>query len=269
MFTEDQLLPLSALQHWLFCPRQCGLIHLEQVWAENKFTAEGQVLHHKAHEGGDETKVDVRITRSLPVRSLVLGISGQCDIVEFHPADDDLKFEIPDLRGGSDDDSKFDALDMRWGGDSDLSLEIPDLRFQISNFKCVPRTTHSAQHAARVVPVEYKRGKPKSHRADEVQLCAQAMCLEEMLGVTIASGYLYYGENRRRTMVDIDATLRQLVAATAAALHAMIDSRVTPLAEYESCRCDACSLIELCQPQALRFKRGVQAWFTSALKSAI
>jgi CRISPR-associated exonuclease Cas4 len=84
MFTEEQLIPLSALQHWLFCPRQCGLIHLEQVWAENKFTAEGQVLHKKAHEGPDESKAGVRITRGLFVRSFALGISGQCDIVEFH-----------------------------------------------------------------------------------------------------------------------------------------------------------------------------------------
>jgi CRISPR-associated exonuclease Cas4 len=208
MLDEDHLLPLSALQHWLYCPRQCGLIHLEQMWAENNFTAQGQVLHHKAHEGADESKAGVRITRSLPVRSFTLGISGQCDIVEFH-------------------------------GDG------------------------------RVVPVEYKRGKPKSHRADEVQLCAQAMCLEEMLGVTITSGCLFYGENRRRTVVQLDAPLRQLVTDTAATLHAMIDSRETPLAEYDSRRCDACSLIDLCQPKSMRFKRGAQAWFSSALKADI
>jgi CRISPR-associated exonuclease Cas4 len=208
MFTEDQLLPLSALQHWLYCPRQCGLIHLEQVWAENKFTAEGQVLHHKAHEGADESKGGVRVTRSLSVRSFVLGISGQCDIVEFR-AD------------GS------------------------------------------------VVPVEYKRGKPKSHRADEVQLCAQAMCLEEMLGTVIPNGCLFYGEKKRRTVVEFDSALRQLVMETATALHAMIDSRETSLAEYESRRCDACSLIDLCQPKSMRFKRGAAAWFASALKFEI
>ena len=204
MFTEDQLLPLSALQHWLYCPRQCALIHLEQAWAENKFTAEGQVLHKKAHEGEDESKAGVRITRSMAVRSLTLGISGQCDIVEFHP-----------------------------GG--------------------------------RVQPAEYKRGKPKSHRADEVQLCAQAMCLEEMLGVTSTRGCLFYGEKKRRTVVEFDAPLRQLVTETAAALHSMIDSRQTPLAEYDSRRCDACSLIALCQPKALRFKRGAAAWFHTQL----
>lgn len=208
MFDEDQLLPLSALQHWLYCPRQCALIHLEQVWAENKFTAEGQVLHQKAHEGADESKGGVRITRSMSVRSFVLGIAGQCDIVEFH-AD------------------------------------------------------------GRLVPVEYKRGKPKSHRADEVQLCAQTMCLEEMLGVMITSGCLFYGENRRRTVVEFDLDLRGLVTETAAALHAMIHSRETPLAEYEARRCDACSLIELCQPKAMRFKRGAQAWFDSQLQSQL
>lgn len=210
MFTEDQLLPLSALQHWLYCPRQCALIHLEQVWAENKFTAEGQTLHKKAHEGPDETRSGVRITRSLPVCSLFLGISGQCDVVEFH--------------GGT-------------GG--------------------------------RVVPVEYKRGKPKSHRADEVQLCAQAMCLEEMLDVEIADGCLYYGEKRRRSETVFDAELRELVVEVASALHAMIDRRITPDAEYEASRCDSCSLIELCQPKSLRFRRGVGAWFSATLKSQI
>lgn len=249
MFTEDQLLPLSALQHWLYCPRQCGLIHLEQMWAENKFTAEGRVLHHKAHEGADESKAGVRITRSMPVRSFLLGITGQCDIVEFHPAkaayDGDLKFEIADLRG---------------------KPAAPAEEPTAGNFKS-PIT--NLKSTARAVPVEYKRGKPKAHRADDVQLCAQAMCLEEMLGVTVPGGFLFYGENRRRFPVEFDAALRQLVADTAAALHAMIDSRVTPLAEYEPRRCDACSLIDLCQPKALRFKRGTQAWFSAALKSEI
>jgi CRISPR-associated exonuclease Cas4 len=207
-FTEDQFLPLSALQHWLFCPRQCGLIHLEQSWAENKFTAEGQVLHRKAHDGADETKAGVRITRSLSVCSYELGISGQCDIVEFHTNGE-------------------------------------------------------------VIPVEYKRGKPKTHRADEVQLCAQAMCLEEMLKLPVSIGFLYYGEKRRRTMVEFDATLRNLVTKNSMALHAMMDSRITPEAVYEARRCDSCSLIDLCQPKAMRFKRGAQAWFYSSIKFGI
>ena len=227
MFTEDQLLPLSALQHWLFCPRQCTLIHLEQVWAENKFTAEGQVLHKKAHEGEDESKAGVRITRSMLVRSLELGISGQCDIVEFHFSGRNLKSEISDLRNDESSDFKSQILDLK--------------------------------SKSRVVPVEYKRGKPKSHRADEVQLCAQAMCLEEILGISISEGAIFHGEKKRRTAVSFDTTLRLLTAETAAALHAMIDSRATSSAEYESRCSDACSLIDLCQPRAMRFKRGAPA----------
>lgn len=204
MFSDDQLLPLSALQHYVFCPRQTALIHLEQAWADNRFTAEGNVLHNKAHDGHDESRPGVRITRSLPVVSRRLGLAGQCDIVEFH-AD------------------------------------------------------------GTVVPVEYKRGKPKSHDADEVQLCAQAMCLEEMLGVGIAEGFLFYGQQKRRTRLVFDAGLRERVETTARALHELIAARVTPAAEYDGRRCDACSLIELCQPKALRLKRGAAAWFATAL----
>lgn len=206
-YSESDLFPLSALQHWLYCPRQCGLIHLEQAWAENRFTAEGRVLHEKAHEGRDESRAGVRITRGMAVRSLALGISGQCDVVEFR-------------------------------GDGTIR------------------------------PVEYKRGKPKAHRADEVQLCAQAMCLEEMLRVSIADGCLYYGERRRRTEVIFDEELRELVVTTARALHEMRSSAKTPLADYEPRRCDACSLIELCQPKALRFRKGAQSWFARQLAAA-
>ena len=133
MFTDDQLLPISALQHLLFCPRQCALIHLEQAWAENFLTADGRLLHEKAHDGPDESRAGIRTTRGMSVRSLRLGLSGQCDVVEFH-AD------------------------------------------------------------GQVLPVEYKRGKPKSHRADEVQLCAQALCLEEMLAspLALSSGPVFF-----------------------------------------------------------------------------
>lgn len=205
MHDEDQLIALSALQHWLYCPRQCALIHVEQAWAENKFTAEGKVMHTRAHDGPDESRPGIRITRGMPVRSLRLGISGQCDIVEFH-AD------------------------------------------------------------GRVVPVEYKRGKPKAHRADEVQLCAQGLCIEEMLGIEITRGALYYGERHRRTEVEFDPELRQLVGSTAAAVHDCLKAGLTPLAEYDPRRCDACSLIDQCQPKALRFKKGAAAWFSSNLQ---
>lgn len=218
MEDETQLIPLSALQHWLYCPRQCALIHLEQAWAENKFTAEGRVMHQNAHEGADETKAGVRITRGMPVVSVKLALTGVCDVVEFH--------SMMSGRNGSD-------------------------------------------FPARIVPVEYKRGKPKAHRADEVQLCAQGLCLEEMLGTAVASGALYYGEKRRRTEVAFDAELRDLVRTTAEEVRACFASGQTPLAEYEARRCDACSLIEICQPHALRFKKGAAVWFSANLKSAI
>lgn len=208
LFPEEDLLPISALQHWLFCPRQCALIHLEQAWAENKFTAEGRVIHERAHAGPDESRSGLRITRGMPVASRTLGITGQCDVVEFH-ADGTIR------------------------------------------------------------PVEYKRGKPKSHRADEVQLCAQAMCLEEMRSTSITAGDLYYGEKRRRTEVLFDYALRALVQETITAFRHCIQSDITPLAEYDPRRCDACSLIEQCQPQALRFKRGASSWFQAQVSSSI
>lgn len=163
-------------------------------------------MHENAHEGVDETKAGVRVTRGMPVVAQELGLTGQCDVVEFHPD-------------------------------------------------------------GNVLPVEYKRGKPKAHHADEVQLCAQAMCLEEMLGIVIPAGALFYGEKRRRTVVVFDEPLRELVKMTVAEIRACFASGRTPLAEYEPRRCDACSLMDFCQPQALRFKKGAAAWFAASLKS--
>ena len=157
-------------------------------------------MHEKAHDGPDELKAGVRIVRGLDVKSEALGLSGQCDVVEF-------------AADGS------------------------------------------------VLPVEYKRGKPKAHQADEVQLCAQALCLEEMLGATIPEGRLFYGQTRRRMDVIFDAELRALTLETAQRLHELIASRETPPAVYEERKCDACSLIELCMPQAMRFQKGAGAWF--------
>jgi CRISPR-associated exonuclease Cas4 len=197
MFSEDQLLPLSALQHLLYCERQCALIHLEQAWSENRFTVEGNQMHAKAHDGPDESRPGVRITRGMPVASHELGLSGQCDVVEFH-------------RDGT------------------------------------------------ILPVEYKRGKPKAHRADEVQVCAQAMALEEMLGTSITRACLYYGQNRRRTEVILDDVLRNLCRTLATRLQEIWTSRITPPAMYEPGKCQACSLIDLCAPKAGR--RSAAAW---------
>lgn len=204
--TRDPL-PISALNHLLYCERRAALVHLEQVWANNQFTAEGNVLHEIAHSGADETQRGMRITRALPLASVVHAMSGEADVVEFH-------------KDGS------------------------------------------------VVPVEYKRGKPKLHRADEVQLCAQALCLEEMLNVSIPSGCLFYGETRRRASVTFDDELRSVTIRAIERLHELIASRSTPLAVREK-KCDKCSLIEICMPDAMRFKRGAAAWFSSSLKFEI
>lgn len=209
-----ELLPISALNHLLYCERRAALVHIEQLWTENHFTAEGNVMHEKAHDGPDELRAGVRIVRGLEVKSEVLGLSGQCDVVEFRAA---------------------------------------GVASEISNFK-------SQMHDS-VMPVEYKRGKPKAHRADEVQLCAQALCLEEMMGVAVPEGRLFYGQTRRRTDVVFDAALRALTNETAQRLHELIASRETPAAVYEVRKCDACSLIELCMPQGMRFQKGAGAWF--------
>lgn len=199
------LLPISALQHLLYCERQCALIHVEREWKENYFTATGRVLHERAHEGPDESRPGVRITRGLPVRSERLGLSGQCDVVEFH-------------EDGS------------------------------------------------VVVVEYKRGKPKSHRADEVQLCAQALCLEETLGKAIPAGFLFYGQSKRRMDIAFDASLRSITEKAAQRLHEMIASSELPPAVYDRKKCGACSLIEPCQP---RIAGSASRWFARELSQTL
>lgn len=191
MYDENDLLPISALQHLMFCERQCALIHIEQAWAENRLTAEGRVMHERAHDGSSESRGSVRIARGLRIRSFRLGLIGQADIVEFHK------------QGGG---------------------------------------------TAQPFPVEYKRGRPKSNRCDEVQLCAQAMCLEEMLEVSIPSGALFYGQPRRRTDVVFDSGLRSLTEDTTRRLHELIRLGITPAAVYEK-KCDACSLYDLCKPK--------------------
>ena len=194
MHTEADLLPLSGLQHLLYCERRAALVHLEHLWEENLFTAEGRVMHERVHEVGAEQRGSVRVARGLRIRSLRLGLIGQADVVEFHRCPDGAR---------------------------------------------VP------------VPIEYKRGKPKANRCDEVQLCAQALCLEEMLQVQVPRGALFYGRSRRRTEVAFDTELRQLTEQAAARLHELIRSRLTPAAVYEK-KCDTCSLFAVCLPKSSR-----------------
>lgn len=203
--------PLSALQHYLYCPRQCALIHVEREWAESFSTAEGRVLHEKAHSGEGESRPGLRIIRGLEVTSTVHGLHGVCDVVEMH-------------RDG------------------------------------------------RIIPIEYKRGRPKAHRADEIQLCGQALCLEETFGRTpgdMTSGYLFYGKNQRRIVVAFDDALRALTLEIARQVRTMLEERYTPSAEYSAKLCDPCSLLDLCQPRAQRLRRGTASWFKRSLESSL
>ena len=218
MYAEDQLLPISALQHLLFCERQCALIHVEQAWAENRFTAEGRNLHEHVHEGGSESRRDLRTATGLRLRCLRLGLTGQADVVEFHRAD---SATLP------------------------VGMGVPPVFSPprtVCNLPGVPGLWQP-------FPVEYKRGKPKAHQADEVQLCAQAICLEEMLGVEMPAGALFYGATRRRLDVVFTPELRGLVEETTARMHMLLESGVTPPAVYDKAKCEHCSLLELCQPQ--------------------
>jgi len=214
MYSEDELIPISALQHLVFCPRQCALIHIEQVWTENVFTAEGRGLHEKVHETEAESRDGVRIVRGLRLRSLALGLVGQADVVEFHE----------DAGGAA-----VPGLDGRY----------------------------------RPFPVEYKRGKPKVDVCDEVQLCAQAMCLEEMLGASIPRGALFYGRPRRRTEVEFTETLRQQTRDTAGQLHELFRSRQTPRAAYSK-KCESCSLLECCMPKITGIKKNIRHYLSQA-----
>lgn len=215
MYLEDQLLPISALQHLLFCERQCALIHVERQWAENRFTVEGQHLHRKAHHGRDEWRGDVRIVRGLWIRSFRLGLVGQADVVELAPAE--ASGTVP-----------FFLASLEKSGQSPAF--------------------------ARVTPIEYKRGRPKKNDSDRVQLCAQALCLEEMLGVRIDAGELFYGKRQRRTHVDFDEPLRTATQSAALRLHHMIASGETPPAVRET-KCDTCSLFHLCLPEVTQTSR--------------
>lgn len=204
---DDNLIPLSALQHFLYCPRQCALIHLERMWEENRQTAEGRLLHEHADQVGTGRRHGIRTACAMPLVNLELGIVGVGDVVEFH----------------------------------DGALPY-------------------------VLPIEYKRGRPKAHRADEVQLCAQGLCLESMLNICIEEGALFYGQTRRRVQVKFDAELRRLTLETISATRAMLLAAQTPSPQYLAKRCDACSLIDLCQPRMLSRAISVSKWLAEQLK---
>ncbi len=200
MYGEEDYLMLSGIQHFAFCRRQWAMIHIEQQWAENYRTTAGELMHKKAHDDASfEKRGDLLIIRGMRISSRNLGLSGQCDVVEFHQDENGV--------------SLF-GYDGKW----------------------------------KPIPVEYKRGMPKENNADELQLCAQAMCLEEMLQVYVQDGYLYYGENRRRSHVDFTDSLREEVRNAAKEMHELFQRGYTPNVKPTK-KCKACSLENLCLPK--------------------
>jgi CRISPR-associated exonuclease Cas4 len=216
VFSEDDLLPLSGLQHMAFCERQWALIHIEQQWAENRLTAEGHIVHERAHEAGAETRKTLVIARGVAVHSFRLGISGQADVVEFEA---DPGGVVLEGRTG------------RW---------LPS-------------------------PVEYKRGRPKKAICDRVQVCAQGLCLEEVFGIRIASGALYYDTPRRRQEVAFTGDLRTQTERLCARMQELYQRRETPPPVYTR-GCESCSVKEICLPRALASPRNVRAYLEGAVK---
>lgn len=192
MTSPDDTIALSALQHWIYCPRQCGLIHLEQAFAENVHTARGQAVHNLVDTPGYEIKAGVRVERALPVWSDRYKLIGKADLVEFHS----------------------DGM---------------------------------------VYPVEFKHGAKRQKLHDDIQLAAQAMCLEEMLGRAVPRGAIFHATSHRRREVEITPELRQLVVTTADAIRAVLVSKQLP-PPVNDARCKECSLKDICQPEALSLR---------------
>ena len=210
------MLQLSGLQHFTFCRRQWALIHIEGLWKENLHTVEGDLFHARAHdEKARERRGDTLILRGLAIYSRTLGITGQCDVVEFHA----------DTQG-------------------------------------VP--LYGEKGSWQPYPVEYKKGKPKEHDADKLQLCAQAMCLEEMLCCRIAEGALYYGEPHRRTVVSFSPELREQTEAALEEMHRLFQRKHTPRVKRTK-GCNACSLKDLCLP-GLGNRGGVSEYLDQAVE---
>jgi CRISPR-associated exonuclease Cas4 len=228
--SEDDLLPLSALQHLVFCERQCALIHIEQVWRDNPLTLEGSYMHHRTDEDAPRREVrgDLVIVRALPLRSFRLGLTGRADVVEFHRL-----AGTGSVGPGNGPGAQLQGLAGHW----------------------------------RPFPVEYKRGKPKADHCDEVQLCAQALCLEEMLSTEVPEGALFYGAIQRRHDVVLEGSLRAETEEAAARLHALMDSRVTPTVKRQP-KCKRCSLVDVCLPGATGKRRSARAYLAEALARA-
>lgn len=199
-YSEDELLPLSGIQHFLFCRRQWALIHIENQWQENVFTFEGRQLHERVDDPTfNETRKGHITVRSMPVVSYELGLNGICDVVEFQ--------------------------------------ESPD---------GIPLKNREGTYT--VMPVEYKRGHEKASAIDDVQLCAQAICLEEMLVTNIPQGAVFYGETRRRSIVLLTRELRDQVYQLTREMHDYFQRGYTPNSKPTKA-CKSCSLVDICLPE--------------------
>ena len=214
MYAEEDLFPISALQHLLFCRRQCALIHIEGLWVENYLTAQGRSLHEKTHNGETENRPGVRIVRGLRLCSRSLGLVGQADVVEFNESQNGI--ELEDAKG----------------------LWQP-------------------------YPGEYKRGRAKPDNCDRVQLCAQAMCLEEMLQTQVPLGALFYGRPHRREQVEFTEKLRAETEHTATELHRLYEIRQTPKAKYSK-KCKSCSLNAICMPKTTSVNKDIEHYLAKA-----
>lgn len=193
MFDENELIPISSLQHLLYCERQFALIHLEQLWCENQFTVEGMILHERVDVQHHESRRKEKQEFALHVRSLELGLIGICDLVE-------IRYDL---------DNKLESIN----------------------------------------PIEFKRGKTKPSNVDLVQLCAQSLCLEEMLSVRISSGEIYYLQEHRRSTIRLDAALVDETKKVIIQCREILASGITPSASFETKKCNNCSLLDLCLPK--------------------
>jgi len=220
MYSEDDLLPLSGLQHMAFCERQWAPFHIDSKWEENPLTAEGRVLHEHVHEAGSESRKTLVVVRGLPLHNFRLGISGQADAVEFRAT-----------RPGDPRGVELDGKPGRW---------LPS-------------------------PVEYKRGKPKKQICDLVQVCAQVLCLEEMFGITIPAGALFYATTRRRQEFAFTTELRAQTERLCARMQDLYARRETPPPVYTK-GCENCSLKNICLPRTLAASREVRAYLAGAMK---
>ncbi len=216
MYDEEDFLQLSGIQHFAFCRRQWALAYIELQWQENVRTVEGRLLHENAHDAGIKEKRGNLITvRAMPVHSRELGISGECDVVEFHRSE-----------------------------------------------AGVPISGHEGKYT--VVPVEYKRGRPKASDIDALQVAAQALCLEEMLCCDIPCGAIYYGEIRHREKIEFTEELRRKVQDMFAEMHKYYSQKYTPKVKWSK-SCNACSLKDICLP-VLNKKLSVKDYLDDKMK---